>query len=385
MSRLKFTFLICLFAALHPVTSQAVIIVPTRDPHDDRDIVHRVADNPHVVAFHREADAFRDRLLRWNERDFLAMFGAPIDASKGDEALMVGEPRVLALSGLHSDDPKDNKDHTDAFPVADRGRLVVYFGNDGKSPVYVLFYLKTDQDFIKLDRVANVEKRLAWERPRFVRLVTEVDRRWRQAVIWEVDTEKEKAQSQDLESGDFTVKLRALERWGKEQGYTLNYHPPEGDVTPSWSWYQGEVLMAEAWHDRGFKGAKATPCHFAFYRPDGSLLRDETGWPSLEMIRWYRLDGEALAFVELGTLRDGAWRRAEWSWYNKRGEIVRTEKDSNGDGIPDVHGDSDLADQEPQSLLSVDRSWAVNPGLIPVELRDPGQPERRVPLRRIPQ
>jgi hypothetical protein len=385
MSRLKFTFLICLFGGLHPVTSQAVIIVPTRDPHDDRDIVHLVANNPHVVAFHREADAFRDRLLGWKERDFRALFGPPVDASKGDEALMLGEPRMLALSGLHSDNPNDNKDHTDAYLVAAEGPLLVYFGHDGKSPVYVLFYLKTDKDFIKLDRAANVEKRLTWEKPRFVRLVMEIDRRWRQAVVWEVDTELEKAQSQDLESGDFTVKLRALERWGKEHGYTLNYHPSEGNVTPTWSWFRGEVLMAEARHDRGFKGNKATPCHFAFCRPDGSLLRDETGWHSLEMIRWYRLDGEALAFVELGTLRDRAWQRAEWSWYNKRGEIVRTEKDSNGDGVPDVYGNNDLADQEPQSSLSVDRSWAVNPGLIPVELRNPGQPGCRLPLRRIPE
>jgi hypothetical protein len=222
MSRSKFTFLICLFAALHPVTSQAVIIVPTRDPHDDRNVVHRVADNPPVVAFHREADAFRDRLLRWKQRDFLALFGSPVDASKGDEALMVGEPRMLTLSGLHSDNPKDSKDHTG-------------------------------------------------------------------------------------------------------------------------------------------------------------------GWPSLEMIRWYRQDGETLARVEWGAVHDGAWRPTAWAWYDRRGEVVRKEADSNGDGIPDVHGDSDLADQEPQSLLAVDRSWAVNPGLIPVELRNPGQPERRVPLRRIPE
>ena len=385
MSRLDFTFLICLFAGLYPVASGAVVIVPTRDPYDDRDVVHKIADNPQVVAFHRESDAFRNRLLGWKERDFLALFGPPVDASKGDEALMVGEPRVLALPGLHSDNPNDNKDHTHAYQVANVGRLLVYFGNDGKSPVYVLFYLKTDKDFIKLDRVANIEKRLSWERPRFARLVMEVNRRWRQAVVWEVDTEQQAGQFQGRESGDFTTKLRALERWGKDKGYTLNYRAPDEDASPSWSWHQGDVLMAEACHDRGFRGNKATPCHFAFYRADGSLLRDERGWPYLEMICWFRQNGEAVAFVELGTLRDGVWRRTEWSWYNKRGEIVRTEKDSNGDGIPDVYGNSDLADHEPERLLTVDRSWAVNPGLIPVELRNLGQPERRLPLRRIPE
>ena len=145
--------------------------------------------------------------------------------------------------------------------------------------------------------------------------------------------------------------------------------------------------MATAYHDRGFKGREATPSHFEFYGPDGGLLRDEMGWPSLEIVRWYRPGGEqTTAYVEAGTIQEnGAWRTRAWSWYDRRGEVVRQEEDSNGDGIPDVQGKSNEFSQKPHTPQSIDRSWAVNPALIPEDLRYPGQPDRRVPLRRIPE
>ncbi len=386
ISRLECAVLVGLVAYLYPVTSRAGIIIATRDTHDDREAVRRIADNPRVVAFHSEVDAFRSRLLRWKERDFVALFGPAVDADKGDEALMVCEARTLLLSGLHSENPEDDHTRTAAYRVAGAGRFVVYFGNDGRSPVHVLFYLNTDNEFIKLDRVENLDRRLAWERPRFTGLVTEVNRRWRQVVVWEIDTAKEKAQSQGVESADFPVKLRALVLQGKERGYALSHEPPRGNVPVSWRWYHGEVLIAEACHNnRGLKANEATPCDFAFYRSDGTLLRDDTGWPALEMIRWYRPDGETLARVETGAIHEGAWRPTEWCWYDRLGRIVRNEHDSNGDGIPDVYDPTDLAGQEPQIPLSVERSWAVNPGLIPIDLSNPGQPERRLPLSRIPE
>jgi hypothetical protein len=179
--------------------------------------------------------------------------------------------------------------------------------------------------------------------------------------------------------------LRAVERLAVERGYTLRDDPPKPDSAPSRRWYQGDVLMIAAHHDRGFKGEKATPSEFCFYRPDGTLLRDETGWPSLEMIRWYRPDGETMAFVELGALHDGAWRPNTWIWCDPGGRFVRQEADSNGDGIPDVRGESDLVGEERYVPMAVEHSWAVNPGLIPEKFRNPGQPERRLPIRRTPE
>jgi hypothetical protein len=375
----------CAAIALVPAASRAIIIVPTHDPHDNRDVINQVTGTPRVVAFRREADALRKRFLQWKERDFAALFGRSVRPNTLGDALLTFEARALGLSGLHSSDPSDNKDHTEAYRVADLGHLVVYFGHDGQRPVHLLFYLKIDKDFPKLDRVENLERRLAWERPRFARLIREVERRWRKTVGWEIDPDEEKARSQGLESGDFAVKLRAVERLAAERGYTLRYEPPRPDTAPSWSWYQRDVPMVEAHHDRGYTGEKATPSEFRFYRPDGSLLRDERGWPSLEMIRWYRPDGERMAFVEVGALRDGAWRPRTWTWYDPGGKLVRQEADSNGDGIPDVRGESNLIGQERYVPMAVELSWAVNPGLIPERLRNPGQPERRMPMRRIPE
>ena len=57
--RLEYVLIFGLLAHLYPATSRSGVIVATRDPQDDREVVRRVAENPRVVAFRREADAFR--------------------------------------------------------------------------------------------------------------------------------------------------------------------------------------------------------------------------------------------------------------------------------------------------------------------------------------
>src|SRR5262249_53657773 len=150
------------------------------------------------------------------------------------------------------------------------------------------FYLKVNKDFPKLDRVDKLDKRLAWERPRFAELVNHVDRRWREVVVWEIDTEKEKSQYQGMDSGDFAVKLQGMLRWGQRQGYRLVHQPASGQQTPRWEWFHEGQLMAEVYHDRGFRGAEGKPSCFILYRPNGNRLRDDEGWPSLDYVRWYR-------------------------------------------------------------------------------------------------
>ena len=378
MSRRALVGLVCLAAGLSPAASRGVVVVEVRDVHDDPKVVRRVADDPGVVASRREVEALRRRLLRWKGRDFLAAFGAALDPDKVDGALPAAETRVLGVP-FHDPNPDTNKQHRDAFAVGEVGRLVVWFGHDGESPQYVLFYLETDADFPKLDRVETLPRRLAWERPRFARLAGEVDRLWRKAVVWEVDPGAEKARSRGLESADFAVKLDAAKRWGREQGYTLRYEVSEEDRTPSWTWLRGDVVTASA--DGAVENGKALATRYQFYRADGSLLRDENP----DMIRWYRRDGETVARIELGRDHGGAWRPYEWSWYDARGRIVRQEADDNGDGLPDVQGDNNIVDQEHYHPVTLDRSWAVHPDLIPADLREPGLPERRVPVRKIPE
>jgi hypothetical protein len=371
--------LILLAVGLMPVASPAVVIVTSRDVHDDRRVVARVEKNPEVEAFRREVEGLRERLLKWKERDFHALFGDRLDPEKGDEALMVVEARALGIP-FHDPNPETNRQHRDAYAVGDVGRLDVYFGHDGESPMYLEFRLKTDPEFPRLDRVEALAKRLAWERPRFARLVKEVDRLWRRAVVWEIDPIREKEESRGLGSGDFAVKLRAAKRWGEERGYTFRYEMIEGEKTPSWMWLQGEVVIAAATGGAIEDGAEPIPDRFSFYRPDGSLLREEIPW----MIRWYRGDGEKYALVETGEVREGAWRPSEWTWYDRHGDFARQEADTNGDGLPDVRGESSIVGEEHYRPLAVDQSWAVHPERIPEDLRELGQPERRVPIRKIP-
>ena len=164
VSWLECVALVGILTSPYSAAARAGVIVAARDTHDDREVVRQIADDPRVLAFRREADAFRNRLLRWKQREFLALFGPAIDPGAGDDALLVGEPRTLLLSGLHSENPEDHQNHTAAYPVAvaGAGRLVVYFGHDGQSPVHVLFYLTTDKEFTKLDRVEKLDRRLAW-------------------------------------------------------------------------------------------------------------------------------------------------------------------------------------------------------------------------------
>ena len=387
MSYRNQVFPICLIALLPSSRSQAIVFTPARDIHDDAKVINHVQEDPRVGGWRRETEWFRRRLMRWQVRDYHTLFGEPIEAHKVDDALMVGETRMLGLS-IHSLDPNVNKSHFDGYPVADVGRLVVYFGDDGESPMHVLFYLKTDNDFPKLDDEAKLEKRLAWERPRFARLQKEVDRCWREAIVWEIDTEKEKAASQGLDSGDYGVKFHAMLRWGQQKGYTLEYEPAGNGEPASWRWFHEGVCLVEATAEatpmRGGLDEELLPKDFVFYRPDGTCLRADTTSPWQTSIFWYWPSGKRARW-ERGNLHDGAWRALEWSWYDTHGEIVRSEADSNGDGVPDVHGTSELFNHPPDLPLTVDRSWAVHPELVPENLRVPGQAERRVSLRRIPE
>ena len=58
MSHLGFTVVICLGACLYPVTSRAGVLVATRAPYDNGDVVRQLADDARVAAYRRESDAF---------------------------------------------------------------------------------------------------------------------------------------------------------------------------------------------------------------------------------------------------------------------------------------------------------------------------------------
>src|SRR5262249_15244973 len=162
------------------------------------------------------------------------------------------ESRAVGLSGIRYADPKLNKNHTDTHHIGDVGRIDVYYGIDGETPVHVHFYLKVDKGFTRLDRLESVDKRLCWEQAAFSKVVKHVEKRWREHIVWEIDAEQETKLNQGVDSGDYTIKLQALEAWGKQCGYRLDHRAAKGKQTPRWSWYQGDRLMIEVYHDRGF-------------------------------------------------------------------------------------------------------------------------------------
>jgi len=378
VARLAF-LLLCLV----PVAGPAVIIEVLTDSLDDLKVVQKAQVTPKVVALGSEVEAVRRRMLGWKERDFHALFGKPVDARKARYALMCPEPRIIARSGRRYADPKLNKDHIDTHLIGP-GRIDVYYQLDGVTPSHVHFYLKTDADFLKLDRLGNLDKRLAWERAKFLAMAKRIEQRRREVFVWEIDVVRQRKKYQGMDSGNFDAKLDAMLRWGEKQGYRLEHRPAMNEATPRWEWHHRGRLVAEAYHDRGFKGQAGKPSYFILYRPDGTRLRDDTGWPSLAMIRWYRPDG-TMVRSESGKTHEGNWRPTGWSWYDEKGKGIHTEWDSNGDGIPDAYSPGPAGSRDSGRPLSVEQSWAVHPERIPAAVAIPGQADRRVPLRKIPE
>src|SRR5262245_10820883 len=137
MLRLKAVALAALLTALLTGPSQGGIIYHLEDPFDDPGVIRAVQGNPVMVAFGKEVRAFEKRLWKWKERDFHAVLGKPRAGAKKAEAMFSTEPRALLLSGLRYSDPKLNKDHIDTHAVGDAGRIDIWYGIDGETPVHI--------------------------------------------------------------------------------------------------------------------------------------------------------------------------------------------------------------------------------------------------------
>jgi hypothetical protein len=320
---------------------RAVIHTLLTDEFDDWDQVHAVAEFEEVKALGQEMDVLKGRLRRLKERDIEALFGRPTPKTEKTFAMPVPQPRGLGLSGLRHGDPKMNKAHTEFYTVGQSAAIEVYYGIDGVSPQAVLVYLRVDGEFPRLTK-DNLARRLAWERERLAKLNCLFEERRAAVFRWEIDPEAEKAQYQGMESGDLADKLQAMLRWGEKQGYQLKHRPASGERTPRWEWFDKGRLMAEAYHDRGYKGDEGKPSLFVLFRPDGSRLRADGGWPSLNAVRWYREGGKTMVRYEGGSMGKECWRPTTWCWYGKDGKAIHSEWDTNGDGIPDRYRDDKL-------------------------------------------
>ncbi|MBI4567641.1 MAG: hypothetical protein HY719_04505 [Planctomycetes bacterium] len=375
--------LVLLFAG----PAYATIFVFLDDPFDDRQAILSVRGDPRIASYTREVEALRERLLKWKERDFHAIFGEPVKPPRPEtHAMLCTEPRGIGLSGIRYMDEKKNKDHVDAYTVPGCGRIDVYFQIDGVTPAHAHFYLTPDGDFPKLDRQEALEQRLDWERPRFQNLVKFVNHRWREVVVWEVDEPRQRAQFQDVESGDFILKAHAMMVWGASHGYRLRNTAAGSGGLPHWAWYDGERMVAEALCEFTNRRSDWIPSRFVFYRENGTPAREYRGrWNCSCSAWWRREDGEVVR-SESGPVQFGVWRPTSWSWRTPAPGRFRVEEDTNGDGVPDALAEpaGDFADAVRQPL-PVEKSWAIHPKLIPDEGRVPEQEARALPIRKIPE
>jgi hypothetical protein len=339
----------------------AEILYLINDPIDDRAVLLSVRNDPRLLTFAKEVEAVRKRLLEWKEDDFLSVFGNPTRRTTGltgasgvqagdGFAILSTEPRGRALQGLRCGAPECTKDHFDTYMVGDLARVEVVYGPNGFVPADFVFHLKMDRDFVRMDRVENLERRLAWERVRFNELVKRIDALWRLKVVWQVDAEAQTKQFQGIHSWDGAERLEAVAK--ASQQLNVIGRPEVGLVSFS---YPNELTVD--------------------YLKQG---------PGQIMIRWKRARNAQLRYIEYATSRAGRWVPMAWSWFGENEENEVRETDTNGDGLPDRYWKKGMPEA---SLLplSVDLSWAVHPELVPDRLRIPDHETRRVPIRRIPE
>src|SRR5688572_24212475 len=198
-------------------------------------------------------------MLRWQEADFLSIFGPPalrVDAiatpvppGNGFARLSV-EPRAVALGGIReirsigAFNPAFDKDHTDLYDVGSMGRIEVFFDQTGR-PQYIGFFMLTDAGFALLTDDSAIQRRLAWERPRFEAMRKEIDSRWDRRVPWKVDREKQRAQLRGLDSVDPSELWQALADWAEQKQYRGTTERQQ-DGRESRRWYDGGRVVAEA-------------------------------------------------------------------------------------------------------------------------------------------
>ncbi len=382
MSWRRFLFAVAIIA-VPAATASASIIISFDDPFDKTAIVNQVIDDPRVKTFHEHLTAFKKKLLPLKPRDFEALFGKPVAKPDKKYAFPTAERRALGLSGLRYADEKMNKDHTDFHVVGEHAALEVWYGIDGETVAAIVVFLKPDKQFIVLDDADKLGQRLGWDRDKFQKLVWHYERQRASVFVWEID-DKARKQLQGVDSPDFAEKLKAWKKWGEAESLKLDYRLPDANSSPHWRWHDAKgKLVTEVM--TGETGADAKPHQFHVLHANGNPLREEWGDTHLQSVRWQTPELKNIRY-DTGCMVNGRWQGSSWTWWNQKEKTVRVERDDNDDGIPDWVKEGP-ADKDSKDLkverLTIEKSWAINPELIPKECRVPDQAARRVPIRRI--
>jgi hypothetical protein len=232
----------------------------------------------------------------------------------------------VGLPGIRSTDPKMNKDHTEFYRLGDTAGLTIFYSTDGVTPTAIVVFFRADNSFTRLTR-DNLKDRLAWDRMRLKQLTEHLERRRAAVFVWEVDPEAEKKMYRDDFSRDPKAKLAAWKASGKKLGLRYQHEPD----SHRHCWYRPDGTLArEAYAGHG----RPEPTTFIWRHKDGlSEFRGEcVGGETIHSWRWCRPGTTFNIRYEI-CYRCG--RPDNWGWYDRNGKLVRSEWDSNGDGVPD--------------------------------------------------
>jgi hypothetical protein len=78
-----------------------------------------------------------------------------------------GGALMMMVSGLHSNDPAQNKSHTDLYAVGDIGYVEFYSHLNGEKVQTAVIYFRSDFAFIPLKSTNDFFARLEWEKNKF--------------------------------------------------------------------------------------------------------------------------------------------------------------------------------------------------------------------------
>jgi len=367
--------ILILFSILDLLSANATIHMILDDEFVNRQEIAEYTQDQNIIEFTKEVDQFKDKLLLLKERDFIALFGESVAMPQKTFTLSISEPRGIGLPGRRYSDPLLNKDHTEFYMVNDFAGLKIFYSIDGESPVLILIYYNVDDDF----SMENIDRRLAWDKSRFKKLVSWFERRRQEVFVWEVDEEIEKTFAEGDYERDIKKKLFEWKKSGKRLGYRLEEGEHFGDKY--WKWFRSNGTLAREAYPFS---QNIYPNVFIWYHPDGKTeLRSERGSGKnyLGTWRWVRPESTDNIRYEVANQRSGHWRADEWTWYDKLGNKIRREWDDNSDGIPDWVSLNGM--DEDKKRLTIQESWAINPEFILKESQISDQNNRRVPIRKI--
>src|SRR5580704_17381142 len=177
MRKLAFSSLVVLLSA---GPAPATKFMFWNDECDDISIVRYFSEHQDVAQFRQKLDDFRKKLKPLKDRDLTALFGKSQAKEAKTYAMPVAQFRAFSMSG------SEHKAFSKSYISKDVAVLDVWYSGDGVTPITIIFYFPTDEDFPKLTK-DNLAKRLAWDEDHFKKFLAYYEKRMAEVFPWEID------------------------------------------------------------------------------------------------------------------------------------------------------------------------------------------------------